>query len=111
MLVKKWLKVSLFAVLLGMAGCVYMPSPRSQSIAELKTVPGQCVLLGEVQGKSYFSLLSAGLEVAKARAKLMASSLGATHVQWVEINSSIRATVTAKAYRCPVHRQSLIEEM
>lgn len=95
-------KIGLIGLLLSLVGCVYMPGDKAQRIGEFrKNVPKQCVLLGEVQGRSYYSFLSSGIEMAKARAKVMAANIGATHVQWVEVCSSARATVVAKAYRCP----------
>ena len=87
---------------LGLSACVYMPSQKSQMIQEFREPPKnmRCVLLGCVDGISYYSFVSSGLEIAKARAKVKAANIGGTHVQWLEQCTGIKSLVTAKVYRC-----------
>lgn len=93
--------ISLAYVIIGLSGCFYVPTRRTQKIIEVHdTPPNGCLLLGEVQGRSAYPLLAVGLEVAKSKAKSQAADLGATHVFWSDMDSNLRSQVFGRAYRC-----------
>jgi hypothetical protein len=62
-----------------------------------------CQLLGEVTGDSGYGKNMSWQPIAKTDAERKATSLGATHVEWVSVQSigSFNGKSTLKAYSCP----------
>lgn len=62
-----------------------------------------CQLLGEVTGDSGYGKNMNWQSIAKTEAERKATSLGATHVEWVSFQSigSFNGKSTLKAYKCP----------
>ena len=62
-----------------------------------------CQLLGEVTGDSGYGKNMSWQPIAQTDAERKATSLGATHVEWVSFQSigSFNGKSTLKAYTCP----------
>jgi len=95
------LKFKYIPFLLLLTGCIYWTNDKSTNILEVpsKNV-ATCKLLGEVYGESNIPFLSVGYKIAKDKAKLEATKLGATHIYWHEVSTGLRQYLLGRAYLC-----------
>jgi hypothetical protein len=91
----------------ALAACASTPSPTARSVrdGDPATVNRDCKLLGTVNGRSMFGSGSdtSKTDGAMADAREKAAALGATHVVFVNVDTSgmfNSGQATARAYRC-----------
>lgn len=97
---------SLAFAALVLAACAATPSQTARSVqdGDPAVVNRDCKLLGTVNGRSLFGLSDeAKTEGATANAREKAAAMGATHVVFLNVDTSgmlNTGNATARAYRC-----------
>ena len=96
---------SLVIATLVVAACTTTPSPAASRVqdGDPATINRDCKLLGTVSGRSMFGGGESGRSTAMLDAREKAAAMGATHVLFVNVDTSgmlNTAQATARVYRC-----------